>query len=111
VNPLNLLKSTVTAAALATVVFSAGQAYAHSPLFDCFDNGDGTILCEGGFSDGSSASGVSIHIKDKQGNTLEELKMNADSEVTFNKPSVPYSATFDAGEGHRVTVDGENIVE
>jgi hypothetical protein len=34
------------------------QVWAHTPLCSCYDNGDGTVTCEGGFSDGSSAAGV-----------------------------------------------------
>ena len=34
------------------VVALAGAALAHTPLFSCWDNGDGTLSCEGGFSDG-----------------------------------------------------------
>ena len=33
----------------------AGVALAHTPLCSCYDNGDGSVECEGGFSDGSSA--------------------------------------------------------
>ena len=97
--------------ALVVVMFAAGSAFAHSPLCDCFDNGDGTITCEGGFSDGSSASGVKVHVKDGAGKSLIEGKMNEDSEYTFKKPSVDYMVIFDAGEGHSVEVNGKDIVE
>lgn len=97
--------------ALVIVMFAAGSAFAHSPLCDCFDNGDGTVTCEGGFSDGSSASGVKMHVKDGAGKVLIEGKMNEDSEYTFNKPSVDYMVHFDAGEGHSVEVNGKDIVE
>ena len=53
-------------AVLLSLGFGAG-AQAHTPLFDCFDNGDDTLTCEGGFSDGSSAAGVSIRVLDRQG--------------------------------------------
>lgn len=87
------------------------QAYAHSPLMSCFDNGDGTVTCEGGFSDGSSAAGVSMIVKGPDGNALMEGKMNQDSEYTFDKPEGAYTVVFDAGEGHGVVIDGANIVE
>ncbi|MCK9241353.1 hypothetical protein [Desulfocurvus sp.] len=86
-------------------------AVAHSPLCDCFDNGDGTITCEGGFSDGSSASGVGMTVKDGAGAVLQEGKMDANSEFSFPKPEGDYSVTFDAGEGHQVVIKGENIVQ
>jgi hypothetical protein len=52
------------------MVFCAGSAMAHTPLCSCYDNGDGTITCEGGFSDGSSASGLRIRIENKGGGVL-----------------------------------------
>ena len=38
----------------------AAAAYAHNAICDCFDNGDETITCEGGFSDGAKAVGVPL---------------------------------------------------
>ena len=51
-------------------------ALAHTPLCSCYDFGDNTILCEGGFSDGSSASGVEMLVLDAAGKeviTIEGL--------------------------------------
>jgi len=98
------------------------QVLAHTPLCSCYDNGDGTITCEGGFSDGSSAAGVAmkvvdkkdevISVKDKDGKTVSlEGKMDEDSEFTFIKPKVPYTVIFDAGPGHKVIIKGEDITE
>ncbi|WP_028315285.1 hypothetical protein [Desulfatibacillum aliphaticivorans] len=89
----------------------AGAAMAHTPLCSCYDNGDGTITCEGGFSDGSSASGVEIRIVDKDGKVLNQGKMDEDSEYTFDKPDSDYKVEFDAGPGHLVEVDGSEITE
>lgn len=47
---------------LVALVIASSSAYAHSAIMSCFDNGDGTVTCEGGFSDGSSASGVKFHV-------------------------------------------------
>ncbi|SKA82446.1 hypothetical protein SAMN02745704_01558 [Paucidesulfovibrio gracilis DSM 16080] len=95
---------------LATMAFG-GQAFAHTPLCDCFDNGDGTVSCEGGFSDGSSASGVTMRVQDGSGNVVTEGKMNEYSEFMFDKPEGEYKVVFDAGEGHTVEVNGSDIVE
>ncbi len=84
---------------------------AHTPLCSCYDNGDGTVTCEGGFSDGSSASGVAMYVKDGSGKVLFKGKMNEDSEYTFDKPAGDYQVLFDAGEGHKITVDGKEITE
>lgn len=88
----------------------AGTAAAHTPLCSCYDNGDGTITCEGGFSDGSSASGVQIRVEagDK---VLIKGKMDEFSEFTFDKPGSAYKVLFDAGEGHAVEIDGKDIFE
>ena len=41
-------------------ILLAISASAHTPLLSVEDNEDGTIYLEGGFSDGSSAAGVTI---------------------------------------------------
>jgi formylmethanofuran dehydrogenase subunit A len=92
-------------------LFLTSVSYAHTPLCSCSDEGDGTILCEGGFSDGSSAAGVKMKVVDASGKTLVEGKMNEDSEFTFKKPNVPYTVIFDAGPGHVVKVPSKDITE
>lgn len=88
-----------------------GTCFAHTPLCSCYDNGDGTVTCEGGFSDGSSASGVAMKVKDPGGKVVLEGKMNEDSEYTFNKPGADFTVLFDAGEGHRIEVNSKEITE
>ena len=96
---------------MALGLFLVGQAMAHTPLCSCYYNGDGTVTCEGGFSDGSSAAGVEMRVEDKKGKVLIKGKMDEDSEFTFDKPSGTYKAVFNAGEGHVVEVDGKDITE
>ena len=102
--------------------FLTSHVLSHTPLCSCYDNGDETITCEGGFSDGSSAAGVSIKVVDKSGEVISvkdedgeiirlEGKMDEDSEFTFIKPQMPYKVIFDAGPGHAVEIDGEDITE
>lgn len=93
------------------IVLSAFSAFAHTPLCSCFDNGDGTVLCEGGFSDGSTASGVRIFVRDGSGKVLARGVMNESSEFEFKKPTVEYTVTFDGGEGHSIDIDSSDIVE
>jgi len=88
----------------------SSSLFAHSAIMSCFDNGDGTITCEGGFSDGSSASGVKFRVE-QGGKAIVSTKMNEDSEVTFDKPNGDYTAVFDAGEGHKVYIKGSDITE
>jgi len=105
-------KSSLRAAVLgAFLVGLPAGALAHTPLFSCYDNGDGTVLCEGGFSDGSSAANVPILIKDAAGAVVGEGKMDENSEFEFDKPDGDYSVLFDGGEGHQIEVSGEDIVE
>jgi len=104
-----LKKRIIGSAILALGLLLAGSASAHTPLCSCYDNGDGTITCEGGFSDGSSAAGVAMRVKGKGGKIVIEGRMDEYSEFTFDKPSGTYTVEFDAGEGHHVEVDGKEI--
>ena len=107
-----MYQKTVVAIGVLIFCFLLGSpAWAHTPLCSCYDNGDGTVTCEGGFSDGSSASGVLMRVEDSGGKALLKGKMNEDSEFTFDKPSGAYKVVFDAGEGHMVEVDGKDIAE
>lgn len=92
-------------------VFLTPLCQAHTPLCSCYDNGDGTVTCEGGFSDGSSAAGVGMRVEDGAGKVLLNGKMDDDSEFTFKKPAGDYKVQFEAGEGHKITVDGKEITE
>lgn len=105
------MKKLLLGTAVAAMLLMAAQAHAHSALCDCFDNGDGTISCQGGFSDGSSAAGVKMSVTDGSGKALLEGKMNKDSEFIFKKPAGAYKVKFDAGEGHTVEIDGAKIVQ
>jgi type 1 fimbria pilin len=106
------MKKTVFAMILLMVcILMTSIGFAHTPLCSCYDNGDGTITCEGGFSDGSSASGVEMRLVDKSGKVLMKGKMSEDSEFTFKRPSGPFKVQFDAGPGHLVEVEGKEISE
>lgn len=88
-----------------------GLAMAHTPLCSCYDFGDNTILCEGGFSDGSSAAGVEMFVLDGSGKELIKSEMNEDGEFEFQKPSGDYKVVFNAGPGHSIEIEGKDIVE
>ena len=64
----------------------AGAALAHTPLFSCWDNGDGTLSCEGGFSDGSSAANMPIRVTNEKDEVIFEGKLDEGGELTFKKP-------------------------
>jgi len=87
----------------------ATAALAHNAICDCYDNGDDTITCEGGFSDGAKAAGVPLRVLDQAGKVLIDGKMSEQSDFTFTKPKVDFRVEFDAGQGHVVTIDGRDI--
>jgi hypothetical protein len=89
----------------------AAPAYGHNAICDCFDNGDDTITCEGGFSDGAKAVGVALRVLDQAGKVLIDGKMSEQSDFTFAKPKVDFRVEFDAGQGHVVAIDGRDIEE
>lgn len=93
------------------LALAAPTAWAHTPLFACFDNGDGTVFCEGGFSDGSSASGISVTVTEASGKVVINGKLNDNSEFEFEKPADAYAVLFDAGEGHKIEILSQDIVE
>jgi hypothetical protein len=104
-------RSIVGLLVVAGTVFAGRFALAHSAICTCFDNGDQTITCEGGFSDGSSATGVGLRVLDGSDKLLVDGKMDKDGMFTFKKPAVEYHVVFDAGQGHVVTIDGTDITE
>jgi hypothetical protein len=87
----------------------AAAASAHNAICDCYDNGDETITCEGGFSDGGKAAGVPLRVLDQAGKVLIDGKMSEQSDFTFPKPKGDFRVEFDAGQGHVVTIDGRDI--
>jgi hypothetical protein len=105
---MNRLEKAMLALMLTGIVT---PALAHNAICDCFLNDDGTITCEGGFSDGASATGIPLRVLDSDGKVLIEGKMSEKSEFTFAKPAVAFRVEFDAGEGHVVKIDGRDIEE
>ncbi|WP_035244616.1 hypothetical protein [Desulfonatronovibrio hydrogenovorans] len=93
------------------LIFAVPAVQAHKPLVSCFDNGDNTITCQGGFSDGSSAAGVMMQIKARDGRVLQRGLMNDNSEFTFTKPRDEFVVLFDAGPEHRLRVPGNRIAQ
>lgn len=97
-------------AALISLLISL-PLWAHTPICDCYDNGDNSITCEGGFSDGGSAAGIAISVVDESGRVLIQGEMSEFSDYTFDKPSTNFSVQYHAGDGHEVVIDGRDIEE
>ena len=90
-------------------LLAASSAFAHTPLFDCFNNGDGTALCEGAFSDGGSAAGVGIRIELASGRVLAKGELDEASSYSFSIPEQEYQVVFEAGDGHEIVLLGDEI--
>ena len=95
---------------LITLIFTI-TAFAHTPIMSCMDEGDDTVTCEGGFSDGSSAGGVKFRVISNEKKVILDTKLNTESEVNFKKPEGEYSAVFDAGPQHEVYIKSKDIFE
>ena len=89
--------------------FAMPALFAHTPLCSCYDNGDDTVTCEGGFSDGASAAGVTIRILDGRDRVLIDGAMADDSTFTFDRPADEFHVIFDAGQSHIVTIFSDDI--
>ncbi|MDH3421065.1 MAG: hypothetical protein OEM78_16465 [Gammaproteobacteria bacterium] len=89
----------------------AARVQAHNAICDCYDNGDNTITCEGGFSDGGTAVGVPMRVLDEAGKVLIEGAMSDRSDFTFTKPDVGFRVEFEGGDGHVIQIDGRDIEE
>ncbi|MGF1658167.1 MAG: hypothetical protein ACFCUS_01950 [Rubrimonas sp.] len=86
-----------------------GGALAHTPVCACYDNGDGSVLCEGGFSDGATAAGVAMLVRDAGGATLIAGAIDANGEFEFEKPDGFADVLFDGGEGHQIVIPAAQI--
>lgn len=96
------------APATLALVLSAMPALAHYPFCTCAAQG-GTITCEGGFSDGTSAEGVKLDVISYDEDVLVPAKFDASSKVNFAKPAGEFYILFDAGPGHVVEVDWQDV--
>lgn len=91
--------------------FVSIPAWGHTPICDCYDNGDSTVTCEGGFSDGGSAAGIAMRIVDVSGKVLIQGKMSEYSDYTFAKPDSDFRVIYEAGDGHTIEIDSRDIEE
>jgi hypothetical protein len=91
------------------LLLSAAAAHAHNAICSCFDNGDDTITCEGGFSDGATAAGVPLRVVDSSGKVLVDGAIGKDGSFKFARPKGPFRVEMNAGEGHVVKIDGRDI--
>lgn len=129
---------------LITLVFLivlSQAALAHTPILYVEDYHDGTIYVQGGFSDGSSASGTDILLVEDQeftGDTtardqylnkigaekpageaelfeeklvIYRTQLDDFSEAMLEKPAADYKVVFAAGPGHNVIEKGPKLTD
>ena len=86
----------------------ATSVQAHSPRLACHADGE-DVVCEGGFSDGSSAKGVEIKVMSYEDKVLWRGALDAESSVRFKRPKQDFYVRFEGGEGHSLEVDHGDI--
>lgn len=87
----------------------AASAAAHAPLISCFDNDDGTITCEAGYSDGASAAGQVVRVREANTRLIEEAVFDKTGAYTFKKPAVPFTVEFFGDASHIAQFDGDDL--
>lgn len=97
-------------ALMVATLLGSPMAFAHGPAFDCYLEREGQVKCEAGFTDGSSAVGRKILVRDLSEKVLLEGEVGPDSSFSFPPPQAPYSITFLGGEGHEITLQSTDIV-
>jgi hypothetical protein len=95
----------------AVLLLCPALASAHSPVFDCFNEKDGQVTCEGGFSDGSSAAGVAVKIVDASDKLLLSGAIDKEGRFSFKRPTGDFRVVFDAGKGHSITLLSSDIAD
>ncbi|MDO5483782.1 MAG: hypothetical protein Q4F27_02635 [Desulfovibrionaceae bacterium] len=104
------MKTACLLSLLLFILMGTESAFGHSALLNCYDNGDGTFTCQGGYSDGSSATGIRIVVRDGSNTVLQEARLDSNSEVVLQRPQGDFTVLFDGGSGHSVEVDGNSLV-
>lgn len=95
----------------AVLLLLPALAAAHSAVFDCFNEKEGTVTCEGGFSDGSSAAGVPVKVLDTGDKLLLSGAIDKEGRFSFKRPAGDFRVVFDAGQGHSVTLLSSDITD
>ncbi|AZB57841.1 hypothetical protein EBL89_21425 (plasmid) [Cereibacter sphaeroides] len=97
------------ATALGLAMLCATPALAHNPIAECAAAEGRIIVCRGGFSDGSGATGVTLDVISYDEDILIPGKLGDDSRLQFERPEGEFYILFDAGPGHVVEIDYHDI--
>ncbi|MDO6498995.1 hypothetical protein [Photobacterium sanguinicancri] len=93
-----------------SVALFSTSAQAHFPLMSCWFAAD-QVVCEAGYSDGSTAVDYDINLYDYDDNLIAKESTDKASKVSFAKPDTDFYIVFDAGHENPVEVDVVEISE
>lgn len=86
----------------------SSQAFAHSIFLDCKAN-DSEVECKGSFSDGSAADNLPVEVISYDDELIVQGKTDSEASFTFTSPNQDFYILMDAGPGHVVEVDMQDI--
>lgn len=90
--------------------FFSTSANAHFPLMGCWFDAD-KVICEAGYSDGSSAVDYNVDMFDYDDNLIAKATTDKRSIAEFDMPDTDFYLVFDAGHESPVEVDVVEISE
>ncbi|HCE2647902.1 TPA: hypothetical protein N2889_000026 [Vibrio parahaemolyticus] len=96
--------TSILKAALLLAGFSSFHASAHFPLMSCYLSQD-KVICETGYSDGSTAIDYDVEMYDYQDNLIAKVRTDKRSIAEFSHPETDFYLVFDAGHESPVEVD------
>lgn len=85
-------------------------ALAHFPLMGCWFESE-KVICEAGYSDGSSAEDYAVQMFDYEDNLIAKTMTDKRSIAEFEHPNTDFYLVFDAGHESPVEVDIVEISE
>ena len=96
---------------LASVFIVSSQlSHAHSINLDC-SQVQQEVQCKGGFSDGSGASNLPYEVISYNDDVLAKGRSSEQSNFAFPLPEQDYYILLDAGPGHVVELDMQDVAE
>ncbi len=104
------IKSSLLSVSLFFVGTFSSSAFAHFPLMSCWFESD-KVLCEAGYSDGSTAVEYNVDMFDYDDNLIAKAMTDKRSIAEFTKPDTDFYLVFDAGHENPVEVDVVEIKE
>ena len=97
--------------ALASVFIVSSQlSHAHSIDLDC-SQVQQEVQCKGGFSDGSGTSNLPYEVISYNDDVLAQGLSSEQSTFTFPLPEQDYYILLDAGPGHVVELDMQDVAK